>query len=340
MTTPASWEGANSRTLAEIVNQPTNQVINSVAAGAILLNEVGADFLPRNGRLSSNVNSAAIMTFATSANTLKNASLRRVLGIGLLGGYDYLTKKKYTPYQHPYFPGMFAKDIVDVQFISPDAPTQFDTTYNASVAIITVSFETLPYWVGVTTSANDDYNMNYCSWRVKATNQKVTNPTGYYAFSDKVPALFGTYKNMPTQWIELTMYQVPAANLWIGGVDTVIPRSLIASGGQWIGWVNDAAFAGVLAKRLLLDSMETSEMYHHWLGYELYNVKFNLIYNDWGWNNQPRPVTNDLDELGSIFNFNVKPFPLFDMKLFFLNRNPIPAAPQPPGPPIPMFAGA
>lgn len=344
MAIPRSWEvGANVRTLKEVLNQPTNAVVNSVAPGLIPFNEVGADILPRDMRLSSNVNSAAIMTFATDANVFKDPALRRVFGIGVLGGYDPTTNTKYTPLQHPYSPGQFAKDIVKVDFMSPVAPTNEggtrDKTYASSVALVTISFETLPYWVGVPTPTDADYNMNYVNWRVKATNMKVTNPLGLYVFDGtSVPAQFGIFKNMPTQWIELVIYQVPSKALWGTTPAATIPRPLVASGGDFLGLVNNVEFAGVPAQKLLLDSFETSEVYHHWLGYELYNVKYNLIYNDWGWNKQPYPFTNEVQFIGSIFNSAVRPFSQANFKSFFQNRNPIPN-PAPPGPPVPFAAG-
>jgi len=330
MSDPRSWGvGANNRYLKDVVGG--NLITNSVPKEQIKFNEVGEDRAPRDARLSTGVGSAAIMQFAVNSDAWYAPATLRVITKGILGGYDLTTNKKYRPYQHPYYPGMYAKDIVNVQEISPNTPLPGNKVYNYAVILLTVSFETPAYPVNLTTPVDSSWNPNWVTIRQKATNQKVTNPIGLYVFEGTLfPAQFGTFKIMPTAWFEMIIHQVNNLKIF----DNISPPNLVTKYTPFFGYINSVEWAGAKAESLLLDSMELSEPYYDWLGTQLYNVKVNLIYNDWTWNKQPDPQ-GILRKMVSVLGapapgFVNTPFGTINFKTQVFNAlNPIQADPNP-----------
>lgn len=323
MTLPRSWAN-NSRQLSQFVTP----IIPLPGSKKIPLNELTDDQAPRHARLSTGVTSAATMQFATSYEAVSDSTLMPILTRSIVGGY-YMGKK-YVPMKHPLFPMLYAKDIVELTFLGvEDSGMEKIAPY--STAILTVNFESRPYPIEAPTSPNDDYNPNWVEKTMRATNARVTIPTGYFAINSgpyrNFPAMLGSWITQPQQFIELSIYETPQTAFFTAANQLkIIQSSSFGLVNKGLGAGGVGGFAGCNPETLLLDSI-AYRPYLDWLGQELCDVRVSLIYNDWGWNKQPDPggVLQPVVYRGLALSGTNSPFATFDMKAFFLGINPFPS---------------
>lgn len=245
------------------------------------LQNEGASPSLRQGRLSTNNNSATVMSFVVNQEVFEDPLLLEIFTKSLLGGYSPTLAKKVTPWKHPYL-NMYAKDIVELtpfEFVNTPA-NQVWMEYN--LCKVTINFETLPYGMGYARNIGDDYNRNFCSIVLQGSSQRVSIPTGFYVYADGVfePAAFGAWSSQPTGAVQFTLYNCPRSAVFGLGANAFAVKPFWSS---FHGQVNQNLFAGCPAQTLLFDSSQT-QVYRDWLNTELYNVKLNFLYNEWTWN--------------------------------------------------------
>ena len=281
--------------------------------------ELGDKLSTRNARLSNHVGSAAQMSFAVNQDALEDPTLREILLKSLLGGYCATTNKKVKPWQHPFLPGLYAKDIVECVSLeqNPSSPQKVWSNYN--LCKLTLSFESLNYPVDQAYSISGAYNPNWIEWRGKAGSNRVSIPTGWYEFNsgayDGYPATFGAWTTAPYTQIECTIYCVKRS-LFMGS-DAL---NQIPLGASNVGLVNQLPFVGKPAESLLLDSIEY-QPYTDYLGNQLFNVRLNLIYNEWTWNKQPDP-SGSVEGIEYVVGGS-KPFNTFLLGAYITSLNPM-----------------
>lgn len=251
----------------------------------ILFSEIqneGASLSSRQGRLSTNGNSAAVMSFVVNQEVFEDPLLLEIFTKSVIGGYSPTLGKKVTPYKHPYL-NMYAKDIVELnpfEFVTTPA-NQVWMTYN--LCKVTINFETLPYGMGYARNVGDDYNRNFCKIVLQGSSQRVSIPTGFYVFSDgvlPVPCAFGAWFSQPTGAIEFQFYSCPRSAVFGGAANAFAMKPFWSANH---GKVNQFPVGGCAAQTLLFDSSQT-QVYRDCLNTELYNVKLNFLYNEWTWN--------------------------------------------------------
>lgn len=274
---PTSWTLDNATLLASAVTP-----IASIPAGKkIYFTEIAPEVSLRNARLSQQVNSAAHMAFAVNQDVFEDNTLCEIFTKSVLGGYSALNNKKNKPMKHPFFKGLWAKDIISVTSMEAQDNTTNQYWQNYNLCRVDISFESLSYPVDQANGTGMfPYNPNWIEFKYTSGSNRVSTPVGWYRFEGGIlPATFGTWKTQPYTNIQMTIYQCKRNPLFNVGDPTGI-KPLYASN---VGQVNANAWGDCAAETLLLDSGEV-QPWQDWLGNKLYNVRLNLIYNEWGWN--------------------------------------------------------
>ncbi len=308
---PVSWV-ASPRYLEDAMT-----VVPGTPSRTIWFQEVEPDISIRNARLSQQVGSAAQMSFWVNQNAIENAGLCAQLTKSILGGYTAATNKKRTPFKHPFFPGMWAKDIIECVSVSTQTSTNGQYWGNYNVCKITVSFESLNFPVDI--SGYTVYNPNWMEIKVKSGSNRVSIPVGWYEFDgggwDGFPASFGMWSVQPYTQIEMNIYQCTQNQVFGATAQSIKPL-----GSTFVGQVNNSEFGTCGIGTLLLDSIEANP-WSDWLGNRLYNVRLNLIYNDWGWNYAPA-ADGSINKLKYVVGGGL-PFPQFTLTGLINGLNPL-----------------
>ncbi len=282
---PISWRGGNGRYL----EQACTQTAISIPSRTIYFEEISPEVSLRDARLSQQVGSAAVMSFAVNQDALESNINREIFTKAILGGYATTNNKKNIPYKHPYLPGLYAKDIISYTPLETQTSTAGQVTSNYNLCKVTISFESFNYPVDKTTSAGgDDYNPNWIEFKYESGSNKQSIPTGWYEYGGMglfagVPATFGMWKNQPYTNFSMTIYQCNRGQVF--GINPLSVKPVLAT---FIGYVNNVLFASCFAETILFDSMAINP-WTDWLGNQLYNVRLNFIYNENGWNNALDP---------------------------------------------------
>ncbi len=319
MSIPTSW--STHQGLFTTIITPITAFTGGTTA---YLTEVTADVSTRNSRLSNNTTSAAVMSFWTDNSIFTNQHNMEVFTKSILGGYSELNttinNRKSASMQHPLFNGMFAKDILE---IIPVAPTESESTQynygNYDVAKVTISFESLQYSPGaIEYSPDAPYNPNWMQIeQPKASCQRISTPVGWYQINSgpftSFPALSGRFLVQPTNYLEVTFYQVPNSFIFDDGF------SLANGYLNMFGKVNSAAFAGIDQYKLLFDGMALQTWYD-WAGNYQHNVKCIFLINDWKWTSGPDPAGN-IQPIVFVGGTSL-PFETFDINSLFEGLNP------------------
>lgn len=314
VTRPTSWTPDRNVLLSELITP-----VAAFPAGKVVSwNEVTDDRSTRDARLSRGVNSAATMAFMTESTTFTDPSVNKIAVKTILGGYSDLNGKKNTPLVHPYFTGMYAKDIISVKemsIIDPLAgPKPQYAKYN--VAQVVVSYESVNYPF---TQSIYDYNPNWIEVRTRASNMRVATSLGFYIYQSgayaNFPAQLGTFMTQPQSFIELTIHECSYNSIFGAG------GNLKPLFGEFCGLINNSAFASNPAESLLLDSVEILP-YRDPFGLQIFDVKMSLIYNAWTWNKQP-DLANILRTVVYAGATGVKPFTTFFLTTLINQLNPL-----------------
>lgn len=286
---------ANPRTLGQAM--PLNPIVAMIPDGQIIyFVEVETDYSGRNARLSNHLGSATQMEFIVNQTAFENKTLLTILTKALLGGYfnpasigGVGVPYKSYPYQHPYFSGMYAKDIIECVPFQPENSSPGQVWGNYNLCKITVSFESLNYPVSAPSSINDDYNPNWIEWKWEASSNRISIPLLWYKFTTGgfigTPSSYGAWIVAPYANISATIYMCSHSNVMGIAAGPLALQPFVA---QFLGQVNSAPFGGCPVQTLLFDSMEINR-YTDWLGQRLYNVRLNFIFNYYGWNTAPDP---------------------------------------------------
>lgn len=241
-----------------------------------------------NGRFSLNQSSQAVMSFLTQYNTTTSPDMK-ILCQSIIGGWNATAGTRKTPWTHPYYANLKAKDIVSVTPYCLDqnnAPRIGAGGYDA--AIVTVNFESFPY------QTDNGSSPNWISITGRGTNQRLSIPLGWYKYTGSYltnkPALLGAYYTQGMEFVQMTFYQTPASKVFSTG--------FLMSIRNFFGFVNNDVFLGYPAGTLLCDSADLSQPYSNAFdtgaSNVLYDVTVNFIYtapgpaesgSTPGWNN-------------------------------------------------------
>lgn len=316
---PQSWQ-QKLRTLSDLKTP-----ISPIPAGKqIYVYEMTDDVATRAVRLSNNVNSASVMSFAVNQEVFQDEVLYEIFTKTILGGYSPLIGKKVTPLRHPYLgldkAGLFAKDIVEItsfEYLGNDADKVWA---NYNLAKVTINFETLDYPVGVPYSPADNFNTNFIKINIQSSSSRVSTPVGWYKFTAgdfiNLPALFGSWYTQPLSNIQMTIYHCTRDMLYGVGADATNFKQFYTA---YHGYVNSVNFGGWTAGQLLFDTAEI-QPYRDYLGTELFNVRLNFVGNQWGFNKSISPG-GSIDPIGYVVG-GTAPFTSFPFKSFVSLLNP------------------
>lgn len=271
-----------------------------------------------DARISGNQNSAATLTYYTQDEAVTDQDLQAALFRTILGGPDRDTNK-YPPLAHPYFPDMYAKDIVSIRRMGGKGIGTIGVGPFAkfNIAELKISFETLDYAVCGTEGA-EEYN-----WRqikIAVSNSRVTQLFGIYNLKLPGPPVtykplqLGTQKIRPEGAYRDTCYRVPA-HLIGDNIDTLIDIQ---------GKVNSQPYRGFAAETVLFNGFSCDPVWSDWTGMAVTNVHFDMLYIDWGWNKQLDPLTGTLYDVVAGQTTN-KPFESIDFADLFEAVNPVSA---------------
>lgn len=316
---PITWSSNPKR-----LPNPCSPIPNSKE---IFLTEVQGEngLSTRDARLSNYVSSQAIMTYATNQDAFEDTTLLPILTKTILGGYMNETQfpnvKKIAPMRHPYLIGMRAKDIVNIVPREPIDVPDDNNWLKYNICTFAVNFESLDYPVTQSYSPGSDYNPNFIKWDLNSSSTKISISTGWYefvgpsSFSGK-PALMGMYLNQPLSHITATFYHVRRDQLFGAGNDLAILSPVYAN----IGQVNNAAFGGCQAEKIMIDSAEF-QPWRDWCGDLYYNFRLNMIFSGWGWNNAPSP-SGSIDPFRYVITGS-RAWETFGLKSLFTLLNPL-----------------
>lgn len=276
----------------------------------------------RQSRVSNNVNSASLMTFAVNQEIFEDEILIEIFTKTILGGYCLTTNKKETPYAHPYFTGMFAKDFVEVipmEYVTTEDDLNY-ATYN--FCKVTINFESLEYPVDqdYPLAGSDVYNPNFIRLVNTNSSNRISTPIGWYKFIDGAysgyPATFGSWFVQPYTNLEMTIYHCTHDQVYgVGNTFHLIPKW-----NDLIGQVNLNPFGGCAAGKLLFDTAMV-QPWTDYLGNKMYNVRLYFIYNNWGWNKSIDPGGN-ISSVAYVVGGS-RPFSSFLMQSLVNSLNPL-----------------
>ncbi len=285
-----------------------------------------------NERWSANQNDAAEMTFATKWAYIVDPVGWPSLYTSIIGGYSPVANKKFTPFQHPYRAGYFAKDVVSIGSVGLNDGASFGITGQVQpyqLAEIRVSFEQLPYKVNVTASASPLVSPNFVSVEDRACNDRLQMPGGSYVFTSGGTSTTGR-RAIQGLWLTrgliykiVTLHRVPEQYLY-GNSDAAFLTTKPAFSG-YTGCVNQNTIFGCDPNKLLLDSVET-RVYggHPQLQFKEYEVDLNFIYanNVGGFNAAFDIVTQQFQPVSSSLSGGTPPFTLIAFENFINILNP------------------
>lgn len=294
-------------------------LVGSIPAGQkIYFNDVKDQ---RNELWCTDKPSAATMQFAVNSDALRDPIRRRILHDSLLGGFSNVDDKKHTPFKHPYAPGLYAKDVVNIEpKASNTRPSGGAPNFlEYSVDYITVNFESRTYPVALAYSQGDDWNPNFVDVELRPSSVRTQAPLGWFVFTTgsfiNRSSLLGNFKSMPAATLVLTIHQVKFDWVFTGGSGSLYPFFM-----PFFGQVNTQSFAGWGAEKLLLDGGEYRP-YFNMMGERLCDIRLVFACSDWGWNKSV-DSGGSVESIRFIGGGDVRPFPTFGLSTMIAALNP------------------
>lgn len=346
-TNPTSWE-RHTRTLDQFDIDPLAKAALASYSIPIPFNEVYDVESTRSARLSTLTGSAATMQFDMREDDWIGASfspgqgpqvdnaIQQLIYRSIVGGYMPGMNKKLRPMRHPFFAGMYAKDIIGFAHRGPENNPNNKLCKYHTVRFM-VNFEARNYPVAKNYAPDADRNPNWTEISFRSTTNRVTIGVGNFKLLGSAPTRFLDLATMNGLWIPqiqtyivCTIYEVPESALRLNNylgvptVDTLWPS--VIGGGlvlPWLGRVNANDFAGCPSQSLYFDSIEWSPNSPDPWGNMSGTVRLNLLINgfkkadgsEYGWNLGPDPT----GELFHIYYSGVGPFvntPPFGSQVF------------------------
>lgn len=240
-------------------------------------------------RISFDQNSAAMTRAWVNWDAVSDPDLARILRTSLVGGWYAPGNKKVTPLVHPYLPGLFVKDIVNVQSVAcgPGSFHGITTSIPFQLALLTLSYASRPYFVNQPsrTEGGVPYNPNWVELHTKSANNHLTLPFGTVTFDTPVlgqylPSAPGHYLTQGISYLTFIFHDIPGSLLYRGND----AKPVFA---DFLGQVNHSAIFGCAPGTLLADSADCEpfgDYYDESVNH--YDVMLNCVYNSVGWNKQ------------------------------------------------------
>ncbi len=269
----------------------------------IVFDEVVGDEA-REAALRTETQSAATMMFDLDNSQWKDQTLFPIIYRSIVGGYSGVTGLKHKPMQHPYYPGLYARGIAMAKQRGIEDPADADLYGQYATTRIVIDFESLPYSVDKPSSLLVDHNPNWIEIGCRASVNRVTTLLGSFRLAGSTPSSATDLSTMSGLWIpqqqnyiSLLIHEVPQIAVFSKDYNGApLVGTLFPSIRDWLGTINDQAFAGCPSQSLYFDSMEYAA-YTDPTGVPMCVLKLNVIFNgfknsngtQWGWNLAPRP---------------------------------------------------
>ncbi len=239
---------------------------------------------PSDISLSRLSNSQGVLNYQTDAANLytMNASPSADdFYTSILGGYragDTATHKK--PLKHPYFPGMWATNIVSIkQKGQPTKPTATPPYAKYDVAELSILFQTVPFYIDKDPIGG--FNPNWLSVESHTEAQWRSTAYGNYKFqASGLQVAEGFFVRRAVQKIHITIHQVPSELAFTDG-DVYSAKPWAA---QHLGKVNYSEFMKCETGNLIFDSVDVLPRGDFPGKRRYYDLQMIFIYDTAGWN--------------------------------------------------------